>query len=119
HRRLTAAILRNVEALTESLPLSSTCHIIVAGSRLGYTGEQAKLFEIVIQAGAILAVCWEYRVKLFRVAAGILRDRLAQRFVINLFVAFLPAAVLGLALGSAIKARLFAPVPVASAFIVG
>ncbi len=116
---LTALILGVVEGLTEFLPVSSTGHLIVAGSLLGYTGERAKLFEIVIQAGAILAVCWEYRVKLFRVAAGVFRDRIAQRFVINLVVAFLPAAVLGLALGSVIKARLFAPVPVASAFIVG
>src|SRR6266567_2285915 len=116
---LTAAILGVVEGLTEFLPVSSTGHLIVAGSLLGYTGEKAKLFEIVIQAGAILAVCWEYRVKLLAVAAGVFRDRGAQRFVLNLFVAFLPAAILGLAFGSAIKARLFAPVPVASAFIVG
>jgi len=116
---ITALILGVVEGLTEFLPVSSTGHLIVAGSLLGYTGEKAKLFEIVIQAGAILAVCWEYRAKLFHVVAGIFRDRLAQRFVINLFVAFLPAALLGLALGGAIKARLFAPVPVASAFIVG
>jgi undecaprenyl-diphosphatase len=116
---LTAAILGIVEGLTEFLPVSSTGHLIVAGSLLGYTGEQAKLFEIVIQAGAIFAVCWEYRVKLLAVAGGVFRDRVAQRFVVNLAVAFLPAALLGLAFGSAIKARLFAPVPVASAFIIG
>src|SRR5438034_10436407 len=116
---LTAAILGVVEGLTEFLPVSRTGHLIVAGSLLGYTGDKAKLFEIVIQAGAILAVCWEYRVKLLAVAAGVFRDRGAQRFVLNLLVAFLPAAVLGLAFGSAIKARLFAPVPVASAFIAG
>jgi undecaprenyl-diphosphatase len=116
---LTAAILGVVEGLTEFLPVSSTGHLIVAGSLLGYTGERAKLFEIVIQAGAILAVCWEYRAKLIAVLAGIFRDRAAQRFVLNLAIAFLPAAVLGLAFGNAIKARLFAPVPVASAFIVG
>jgi len=116
---LVAAILGVVEGLTEFLPVSSTGHLIVVGSLLGYTGEKAKLFEIVIQAGAILAVCWEYRAKLFAVAAGIFRDRGAQRFVLNLFVAFLPAAILGLAFGSAIKAKLFAPAPVAAAFIVG
>ena len=116
---LTAAILGLVEGLTEFLPVSSTGHLIVAGSLLDYTGDKAKLFEIVIQAGAILAVCWEYRVKLLTVAAGIFRDRAAQRFVLNLFVAFLPAAILGLAFGGAIKASLFAPVPVAGAFIVG
>jgi undecaprenyl-diphosphatase len=116
---LTAAILGVVEGLTEFLPVSSTGHLIVAGSLLGYTGDRAKLFEIVIQAGAILAVCWEYRAKLISVVAGIFRERAAQRFVLNLAIAFLPAAVLGLAFGNAIKARLFAPVPVASAFIVG
>jgi undecaprenyl-diphosphatase len=116
---LTAAILGVVEGLTEFLPVSSTGHLIVAGSLLGYTGDKAKLFEIVIQAGAILAVCWEYRAKLYAVAGGIFSDRSAQRFVLNLFVAFLPAAVLGLAFSKVIKANLFAPVPVASAFIVG
>ncbi|HVP86484.1 MAG TPA: undecaprenyl-diphosphate phosphatase, partial [Casimicrobiaceae bacterium] len=114
-----AAILGVVEGLTEFLPVSSTGHLIVAGSLLGYTGDKAKLFEIVIQAGAILAVCWEYRVKLIAVAAGLFSDRSAQRFVLNLFVAFLPAAILGLAFANAIKARLFAPVPVATAIIVG
>jgi undecaprenyl-diphosphatase len=116
---VVAAILGIVEGLTEFLPVSSTGHLIVAGSLLGYTGEQAKLFEIVIQAGAILAVCWEYRVKLFDVTRGIFSDRAAQRFVANLFIAFLPAAVLGLVFANAIKARLFAPVPVAAAFVVG
>ena len=116
---LIAAILGVVEGLTEFLPVSSTGHLIVAGSLLGYTGDKAKLFEIVIQAGAILAVCWEYRVKLLSVAAGFFRDRVAQRFVLNLFIAFLPAAVLGLGFSKAIKANLFAPIPVASAFILG
>ena len=116
---LVAAILGVVEGLTEFLPVSSTGHLIVAGSLLHYTGEKAKLFEIVIQAGAILAVCWEYRAKLIAVAAGMFRDRSAQRFVLNLLLAFLPAAILGLAFGNAIKAKLFAPVPVAAAFIVG
>jgi undecaprenyl-diphosphatase len=116
---IVAVILGLVEGLTEFLPVSSTGHLIVAGSLLDFTGERAKLFEIVIQAGAIVAVCWEYRARLFSVARGLPRDRGAQRFVLNLLIAFLPAAVLGLAFASAIKARLFAPVPVAGAFIAG
>ena len=116
---ITALVLGIVEGLTEFLPVSSTGHLIVAGSLLGYTGEQAKTFEIVIQAGAILAVCWEYRARLGHVLRGLFTDATAQRFVANLFVAFLPAAVLGLAFGRAIKAHLFAPVPVALAFVAG
>jgi undecaprenyl-diphosphatase len=116
---LVATILGLVEGLTEFLPVSSTGHLIVAGSLLNFTGERAKLFEIVIQAGAIVAVCWEYRARLFAVARGLPRDRGAQRFVLNLLIAFLPAAILGLAFAGAIKARLFAPVPVAGAFIAG
>ena len=116
---IVAVVLGLVEGLTEFLPVSSTGHLIVAGSLLNFTGERAKLFEIVIQAGAIVAVCWEYRARLFAVARGLPRDRGAQRFVLNLLIAFLPAAVLGLAFAGAIKARLFAPVPVAGAFIAG
>jgi undecaprenyl-diphosphatase len=115
----TALVLGVVEGLTEFLPISSTGHLIVAGSLLSYTGDQAKMFEIVIQAGAILAVCWEYRARLAGVARGLFTDARAQRFVVNLFVAFLPIAVLGLAFGKAIKAHLFAPVPVAVASVVG
>jgi undecaprenyl-diphosphatase len=116
---LTALLLGIVEGLTEFLPISSTGHLIVAGSLLDYRGDQAKVFEIVIQAGAILAVCWEYRTRLFAVMRGLPSDPRARRFAVNLFVAFLPAAVLGLAFSKAIKAHLFAPVPVACAFVVG
>ena len=114
-----ALVLGIVEGLTEFLPVSSTGHLIVAGSLLGYTGERAKVFEIVIQAGAILAVCWEYRTRLVASIAGLGNNAVAQRFAMNLVVAFLPAAVLGLLFASAIKRHLFAPVPVALAFIVG
>jgi undecaprenyl-diphosphatase len=116
---LTALMLGIVEGLTEFLPVSSTGHLIVAGSLAGYTGEQAKMFEIVIQAGAILAVCWEFRAKIGVVLRGLFTDAAAQRFALNLVVAFIPAAVLGLAFSKAIKAHLFAPVPVACAFVVG
>ncbi len=116
---LTALLLGIVEGLTEFLPVSSTGHLIVAGSLLSYTGEQAKAFEIVIQAGAILAVCWEYRVRLVAAVRGIGSDPRAQRFVANLLIAFVPAGALGLVLGKAIKSHLFAPVPVACAFVLG
>jgi len=116
---VVALLLGIVEGLTEFLPISSTGHLIVAGSLLGYTGEQAKVFEIVIQAGAILAVCWEFRARLVAVVRGLFRDPRANRFVVNLAIAFLPAATLGLLLGRYIKAALFAPVPVAMAFVAG
>ncbi len=108
-----------VEGLTEFLPISSTGHLILAGSLLNFTGEKVKVFEIVIQAGAMLAVCWEYRVRIFNVVLNFRRDIAARRFVVNLLVAFLPAVVLGLIFGKAIKQHLFAPVPVALAFIIG
>jgi undecaprenyl-diphosphatase len=116
---LKALIMGIVEGLTEFLPISSTGHLILAGSLLDFTGEKIKVFEIVIQAGAMLAVCWEYRVKIGSVIAGLFSDAKAQRFVLNLVIAFLPAAVLGLLFSKKIKAVLFAPVPVALAFIIG
>jgi len=112
-------IMGIVEGLTEFLPISSTGHLILAGSLLNFTGEKVKVFEIVIQAGAMLAVCWEYRVKIARVILDFRHDIAARRFVVNLLIAFLPAVILGLAFGKAIKAHLFKPVPVALAFIVG
>jgi undecaprenyl-diphosphatase len=114
-----AIILGIVEGLTEFLPVSSTGHLILVGDLLGFNDERGKLFEIVIQTGAILAVCWEYRVKIGSVLAGLGSDRLAQRFVINVGIAFLPLAILGLTFGKHIKAHLFQPIPVALAFILG
>ena len=116
---LKALILGVVEGLTEFLPVSSTGHLILAGDLLDFNDDRGKLFEIVIQCGAILAVCWEYRVKLGAVIAGLGSKPEAQRFVLNLAIAFVPLAVLGLVFGKAIKAQLFQPVPVALAFIVG
>jgi undecaprenyl-diphosphatase len=116
---LKAAIMGIVEGLTEFLPISSTGHLILAASLLDFTGDKIKVFEIAIQTGAMLAVIWEYRERLSRTVAGITHDPVAQRFALNLLIAFLPAVVFGLLLGSAIKAHLFHPVPVATAFIVG
>ena len=108
-----------VEGLTEFLPISSTGHLIIAGQLIGYTGEKAKVFEIVIQSGAMLAIIWEFRARFGRALAGLHRDPVAQRFAINLLVAFLPAALLGLAFAGPIKQYLFHAVPVATAFIIG
>jgi undecaprenyl-diphosphatase len=107
---LHALVLGIVEGLTEFLPVSSTGHLILAGSLLGFNDERGKVFEVVIQTGAMAAVLWEYRARFFRVDVALYR---------NLVVAFAPAALLGLLFGGYIKAYLFRPVPVALAFIVG
>ena len=116
---LKAAVMGLVEGLTEFLPISSTGHLILAGSLLDFTGETAKVFEIAIQTGAMFAVIWEYRERLSRTVRGLGHDRQAQRFALNVLIAFVPAVVLGLAFGKVVKQHLFHPVPVATAFIVG
>jgi undecaprenyl-diphosphatase len=116
---LKIVVLGVVEGLTEFLPISSTGHLIIAGQLLGFGGEKAKVFDIVIQSGAMLAVVWEYRARFGRVLAGLTSDPAARRFAANLVIAFMPAALLGLAFASAIKQYLFHAVPVALAFIVG
>ncbi len=113
-------VLGIVEGLTEFLPISSTGHLILAGDLMNFNDEKGKLFEVVIQVGAILAVCWEYRAKIASVLVGLVKgEKSAQKFTINLIVAFMPLAILGLLFGKLIKAELFQPIPVALAFIIG
>jgi len=116
---LHAIILGIVEGLTEFLPVSSTGHLILTGQLLGFNDEKGKVFEIAIQFAAILAVVWEYRVRLWQTLLGITSDPPSQRLAVNLTVSFLPAAVLGFLFLKQIKTYLFNPVVVASAFIVG
>ncbi len=115
---IKAIVLGIVEGMTEFLPVSSTGHLIITGDLLGFTGDSAKTFEIFIQLGSILGVVWLYRHKVATVART-LDQPASQRFVLNLFIAFLPAAVVGLLFHGAIKEHLFNPVSVAGALVVG
>ncbi len=115
---IKAALMGVVEGLTEFLPISSTGHLILAGSLLGFDDERAKIFDIAIQTGAIFAVILVYWQRLQQTAAGLGSDARARRFVANVAIGFLPAVVLGLLFGKAIKAHLFTPTVVASTFII-
>jgi undecaprenyl-diphosphatase len=114
-----AAIMGIVEGLTEFLPISSTGHLILAGSLLGFTDDKSKVFDIAIQTGAIVAVVIVYWQRLRDTVRDLPTSTQARRFVLNVAIAFVPAVVLGLLFGKAIKAHLFTPVVVATAFIVG
>ena len=116
---IKAAIMGIVEGLTEFLPISSTGHLILVGSLLGFDDDKAKVFDIAIQTGAIFAVILVYWQKIRDTLVALPTDRQAQRFALNVFIAFVPAVVLGLLFGKAIKANLFTPVVVASTFIIG
>ena len=115
---LKAFVLGLVEGITEFLPISSTGHLIIAGDLLNFNDDKGKIFEIVIQLGAILAVCWAYRVKIGQVLATT-NQKSSQRLIINLGLAFLPAALIGLALHHQINDYLFKPLTVACALILG
>jgi undecaprenyl-diphosphatase len=119
HPLAAALLLGVVEGLTEFLPVSSTGHLILVSDLLGINDEKGKVFDIVIQLGAILAVCWEFRARFTRAFSGLATDPVQQRFAGNLAVAFVPAAVVGLLFQSQIKAYLFNPVSVAVALVVG
>jgi len=115
-----AAIMGIVEGLTEFLPISSTGHLILAGSLLGGFGDnRGKVFEIAIQTGAIFAVILVYWQKIRSTVVALPRQPKAQRLALNIFIGFLPAVVLGLLFGKVIKAHLFIPTVVASTFIIG
>lgn len=119
HVLLDALILGIIEGLTEFLPVSSTGHLILAGQLLGFNDEKGKVFEIAIQFAAILAVVWEYRRRLWHTLVSIKSEPVSQRLAVNMIVAFLPAAILGFVFLKQIKAYLFNPIVVASAFIIG
>ncbi len=116
---LHAIILGLVEGITEFLPISSTGHLILTRALLGLQGEAVDRLLIVIQGAAILAVCWEFRQRLWDTAAHFFRASSARSFVLNLLIAFLPLAVLGLLFQHPIERLLFAPVPVAIALVLG
>jgi undecaprenyl-diphosphatase len=114
-----ALVMGLVEGLTEFLPVSSTGHLILTAQVLDFHDEKGKVFDLVIQSGAMFAVLWEYRRRFVGAVTGIGTDPLARRFLGNLVVAFVPAAVLGLAFGALIKAHLFHAVAVATALVLG
>ena len=116
---IKAALMGIVEGLTEFLPISSTGHLILAGTLLGFHDEKAKVFDIAIQTGAILAVILVYWQKIRDTVVALPSERQAQRFALNVLIAFFPAVVLGLLAGKAIKAHLFTAEVVATTFIIG
>src|SRR5262249_47975555 len=117
---LSALLLGVIEGLTEFLPVSSTGHLILLGSRLGYEDEASKTFDVVIQLGAVIAVVVYYRARIGELVGGPLRRAPASvRLAVALGIAFLPAAVIGLLFQKMIEESLFGPVPVAEALIAG
>lgn len=116
---LEAVLLGVVEGLTEFLPVSSTGHLILLIDLIGFQGPPGKVFEISIQLGAILAVCWVYRTRLIGAVLGARHDEQARRFIRNLLIAFLPSMVIGVLAYKTIKTLLFSPVVVSVSLILG
>ena len=113
-------IMGLVEGATEFLPISSTGHLIIAGDLLNFLSKEKRdVFEIIIQLGAVLAVCVAFRQRLLHTALNVTTSQKSQGFVLNLFIAFLPLAILGLVFGHQIKAYLFSPITVAITLILG
>lgn len=116
---LQAFLLGVIEGITEFLPISSTGHQIIVADLIGFSGERAIAFNIIIQLAAILAVIWEFRKRILAVVMGLPKERSAQRFTLNLFIAFVPAVILGLVFADIIHGYLFNPITVATALVVG
>jgi undecaprenyl-diphosphatase len=116
---LKALLLGVVEGLTEFLPVSSTGHLIVAEDLVRFRIGSSEAFVVAIQAGAILAVCWEYRARLWHMLRRLTHDAAEQRLAVNVVIAFIPAAVLGVLFKNLIERVLFFSVPVAAALVVG
>jgi undecaprenyl pyrophosphate phosphatase UppP len=116
---LVALVLGLVEGLTEFLPISSTGHLVLASALLGQVDDKGKVFDVVIQSGAVLAIVFEYRERFAATVRGLWRPGPERAFAVNVAIAFLPLAVLGLLFGKALKAALFNATSIAAAFIVG
>ncbi len=112
-------VLGIVEGLTEFLPVSSTGHLILAGHMLSFDGVEADTFYIAIQAGAIVAVCWHYRMRIISILRNLFKPGADQRLAVNTVVAFLPAAMMGVVLSASIKQYFFNVFTVATALVVG
>lgn len=119
HSLLGPLLLGIVEGLTEFIPVSSTGHLILAQKLIGYNGPASDVLDVVIQVGAILAICWVYRARLWHVLVTLPSEPASRRFAINVLVAFFPAAVVGALAHDFIKRALFAPVVVAVSLVAG
>lgn len=116
---LIAILLGIIEGVTEFLPISSTGHLILCIEVLGFNAPKGHIFEIVVQLGAILAICLVFHARITHILCHFHRDKATRGFSYKILLAFLPAAIIGALAHSIIKSVLFAPVPVAVMLIVG